>query len=576
MAHLIAPPSSVAPMSKEDIALVKAEKSVDARTREQLVKVYGDSRGAHSQRIALTRPVFKSWKCPVCGKQSQDIRHVCEYCLAPEPGSGAGAGAASVRRPGTSEDDAVSLLHTKTTGRSYRIITEPVVPSNALERAALGAAGLVRRGGDGDEDPDSGVGDVYEDEPGCGPGGRSMAAEGEGFDTAPAVESALVKPPTSAEKPKPAPPPAAAAAAAAASGAATTVAGEASVKKAAKKEKGPDFTHFIAIPIGKLPEANASAEALLTELREFLAAREDPTAARPPRRRKKGKKDSAPATADTDEKKNAEDTAAVAEEEEEHEEKGEEEEKDGEADGSRPSSPPPTAGEGAKGTAQVPATATSHLSTSLVAKTPRLHFTLLLLTLPTPADVRFAGELLEAFGKEWQKLKASILADEASPLAKCFTSGAAQKEGSGAASRQRPLVSVGGMHVMPTGKDNKKVEMKRATVVYMGFKDEASQQLVTRLQKLLHDTFNEIILDHEEAERSRAVLHMTILNKKWQRRGSSRAFDATEVMERFAEASIGAGEDGHDPIPLEVVELNRLGKIDEENTTYIVDASVAL
>ncbi|KPI86959.1 hypothetical protein ABL78_3950 [Leptomonas seymouri] len=490
MAHLIAPPCSVQPMTKEDVAVVQAEKRVDAATREQLIKVYGDSRDPHGRPIDLTRPPRRNWTCPACGKTSTDIRHVCGYCLQPEPGytnqrlicsksgtaeDGAQSTAAEevlhadVRRAGTSRDAGVQLLQIPSTERTYRLFSEPHVPTAAshFKPAAVRGDTGVREGVEG-EDRAWGDEPNCPEERSCGPHGAAVAADAE------------LRPPN--------------------------------------EEKGDGaFTHFVSIPLGKLPAITVNATRVLEDLRSFLGADAHPN----------------------------------------HEEEETED-----------------------GLSESTASSTFHLKSSatpdLVTSTPKLHMTLLMLTLPTREDVEFAKELLQGpFAAAWAAVKEKAVAGrDSSNAPSLLLSG----DTSIAPAHRHPLIRLGGgLQVMKAGRDNQLYQPHKASVVYMGIDDPAALATVQQLQRVLHESFAELIQDRGDAERSRRVLHATIMNKKWRKaHGARRPFDARPILEAFQKACISAGDDGRQLFEIPELELCSRQRYDAETGTYAAEAAVRI
>lgn len=534
MAHLIAPPSSVQPMTKEDVAVVQAEKRVDAATREQLVKVYGDSRDPHSRTIELTRPPHRSWMCTSCGKVSTDIRHLCGYCLCPEPGycvnerakaakakAEAGMDARltaaevarssssgdDVRRPGTNNDADVQLLHISSTKRTYRLFTEPHVPTTASYAKASQLTAKMHEEEEegvmdemdmkeGDEDK---VDDVWDDEPDCGEGQSCRPGSGGGCN----------KCGSSGE---------------AATAASTGARPEAERRPPNEEKVDGGFTHFVSIPLGKLPAITANADRVLEDLRSFVGGA---------------------------------DSHAEAEEE-----NGEGEDRNGAA-ASRSAATP-----------------------DLVTSTAKLHVTLLMLTLPRREDVEFAKELLQGpFAAAWAAVKEkAVAALQQSENNRGNSSGASSSslllsgDTSIAPARRHPLLRLGGgLQVMKTGNDNELYQPQKASVVYMGVDDPRALATVQQLQQVLHDSFAELIHDADEAERSRRVLHVTLMNKKWRKaRGAPRPFDARPIVEVFQDAVIGAGDDGKQFFEIPELELCSLRRLDAETGTYFAEAVVKI
>ncbi|TPP52235.1 AKAP7 2'5' RNA ligase-like domain family protein [Leishmania donovani] len=469
MAHLIAPASSVQPMTEEDFAVVQAEKRVDAATREQLVNVYGDSRAPHGRRVALTRPPKREWRCAACGKRSADIRHVCAFCLSPEPGYSSNIAASRprnaggpavadkvvgpltcVQRPGTCEDADVRLLQVSLTNRTYRVFTEPHTSAAkpraaASHRSAAGADSATAR--PAVEEVDEVM--VWDDEPNCGDRGTGescSAGDDEGGSECDDEGVPSPAPHTQRRPPR------------------------------AEKVNG-GFTHFVSIPFGKLPAVAANATSILADLRSFL-----------------------------------------------------------------------------------------------VTGTAKLHMTLLLLTLPRREDVEFAKELLHGpFASAWAATKEKWAASK-------DTTYALSGDASLAPVHRHPLVRLGGgLQVMRTGRQNEFYHPEKASVVYMGIDNAAGLATVQQLQRVLHESLAELIHDPEEAEKSRRVLHVTIMDKKWRKgRAASRPFDARPIMEAFQEAAIGAGEDGRQLFEIPELELCSLRRQDPESGTYLAETTVKI
>ncbi|AIN98737.1 hypothetical protein LPMP_241040 [Leishmania panamensis] len=507
MAQLIMPPSSAQPMTKEDVAVVQAEKRVDAATREQLVKVYGDSRGLHGRRIALTRPPKREWKCTACGKQSNDIRHVCAYCLSPEPGYSnnsatsrprhAGGPAKTekvagprsfVQRPGTCKDAGVRLMQTSLTKRTYRVFTESHIPAAkpraaASHRSATSANPAIAELAveKGDEDMS------WDDEPNCSdratggpcsPGEEGDSSDDDEEDVRSPAQDAQFRPPG-----------------------------------AERVDRG--FTHFVSLPIGKLPAVVANATSVLEDLRSFVASKYELT--------------------------QQESAAAV---------------------GGATDPEETTASSFSKPTA----------ASELVARTVKLHMTLLLLRLPRREDVEFAKELLHGpFVSAWATMKEKWAASKDTTYA---LSGAPSL----APTHRHPLVRLGGgLQVMRAGRQNALYHSEKASVVYMGIDDTAGLATVQQLQRVLHESLAELIHNPEEAEKSRRVLHVTIMNKKWCKgRAARRTFDAQSIIEAFPDAAIGAGEDGRQLFEIPELELCSLHRQDPENGTYLTETTVKI
>lgn len=269
-------------------------------------------------------------------------------------------------------------------------------------------------------------------------------------------------------------------------------------------ERGSPFTHFVALPVGTLEAVRASAEGLLAPLRTYVAGVFA-----------------------------AEEAARKA------------------TQGGDSAKPPPPA-------------AATHLSPDLVSPTGKLHMTLLLLALPSPADVAFAKELLRVFGGRW-----AAEAKRQLPPASRGTTGIE--------------VRLRGLHVMPD-RDSGRPTPKKASVVYLGLQDGESARAVQSLQTLLHECFAELISDviRAEVERTKQNLHVTVMNQKWRRsKGAKRPFDATSVLAKFGEAGV-AGTDaraaggGGGAVHVPRLDLCRMGGPNGKDGAYFVEDSIAL
>ncbi|KAG5503445.1 hypothetical protein JKF63_05584 [Porcisia hertigi] len=505
MAHPTAPPSSAQPKLEEDGTVVQKEKKVDSATREKPLGVHGDSREPHDRRIALTRPPKHSWKCVACGKHSTDIRHVCAFCLSPEPGYGdnpvtscprdgggaANAGKSAVQpapaqRPGTCEDAGARLQQTSLTKRTYRAFTESHTPAarasaaspqrgtSAVPSASVGSA--LEKGN---------VGMISDYQPDCG--GRAFGDAGN-KDGNTEGDSATVLTPTSNAQRNPTKP----------------------------NRFSKNFTHFVSIPFGKLPAVTANATRFLEDLRSFVVA------------------------------KYAESV----------------QEKDMAAAGGATCP--------GRGAGSLPSTSTA--APELVTHTAKLHMTLLLLTLPRREDVEFAKELLRgAFANAWAATKEKWVASTDTTYALSGSPPLASKH-------RHPLVRLGGgLQVFSAGGRDEVCDPKKATVVYMGINDAAGLATVQQMQRVLHESLAEVIDNPKEAERSREVLHVTIMNKKWGRNQAARhPFDAQPIVEAFPNAAIGAGEDARQPFEIPELELCAMHRHDPESGAYFVETTVKI
>ncbi|ESL09647.1 hypothetical protein TRSC58_02630 [Trypanosoma rangeli SC58] len=200
---------------------------------------------------------------------------------------------------------------------------------------------------------------------------------------------------------------------------------------------------------------------------------------------------------------------------------------------------------------------------------PRMHITLLMLSLPTQAAVALAKVCMQALEKKirmWQETPRSTSGTE-TVNDEC---GVLQ-------------IHLGGLHVMKGRGRNE----KKADVLYMGLADAASAALLTTLQKLVYECFAELTVNNPHGKKQSELLHMTLLNTKW--RGGEAAqegggavekprsrisFDATHIRQEFGNATLrGGGADG--AIVLECIELNAL-HYDSERECYSCECVIAL
>ncbi|EPY24626.1 hypothetical protein STCU_07086 [Strigomonas culicis] len=561
MADLIAPPSAAnnVPMTKEQAELVRREKQQDNDTRKALEAYYGGGR-QHQRAVQLTRrkapPAGRggarrhgadtgSWVCPQCRKTSNDIRHVCAFCLAPEPAyiqqiraprgnkSGkAGASAAAApcvldRQAVVNCDPGARICTTALTQRHYRLIQEPVVDAQPLgqarkDRGKAPAAGHRQAdGAEAEEEEESEAGDddrapgagrghvgaaapssaVYEDEPPCRPQAHTT-------ETPP--------PDDAAEAGRQAPAPL--------------------ERKRPATDLAPSrYTHFLSLPIGKIAPTGtdrntvqADGAQLLQDMRDFIA------------------------------EANAADGG------------------DGPEAGDR---------SGKK---------SGRLTTDLVeAHTGRLHLTLLLLTLNTNEDVQFAKDLLtEVFAARWAQdparrgdgLRVALQQLHVMPSRdqqERFYKAQAQRE----LTAERPVA-------YPEG------NAAKASVVFMGVKDAGSLDRIHHLQDLLFETYQELLDTAPAAatadraatpspasapREERNLLHLTLLNKKWRKENKHRnqTFDATALLQKFKDRALNVqdGNSGGQPFAVDTIELCRMSSDHHHSKNgpmYVVEAAIPL
>ncbi|EKF27008.1 hypothetical protein MOQ_009279 [Trypanosoma cruzi marinkellei] len=196
---------------------------------------------------------------------------------------------------------------------------------------------------------------------------------------------------------------------------------------------------------------------------------------------------------------------------------------------------------------------------------PRMHITLLMLSLPTPEAIALAKACMRVLEKKiklWQETRHS-----STDNGDCGSLG----------------IHLGGLHLMHGRGRNE----KKADVLYMGLMDAASSAVVTTLQQLVYECFSELAANDPRGRAMGRLLHMTLLNTKWRgknvqqdsneeaTKASSRVpFDATRIRQEFGNVTLcGGGTDG--AIVLERVDLNALN-YDSERECYNCECSIPL
>ncbi|KEG07081.1 hypothetical protein DQ04_10991030 [Trypanosoma grayi] len=376
---------------------------------------------------------------------SVDARHVCGCCLAPEPGvladthsSGRNVAVVHTRiEPGVSADPTVRILSLPH-GRCYRIAAPAPVAAERVKHLAE-VKTTMRAGVPAEEQEDE------EEENGV----TTEMKQQQQQSTAPAAgrRDGLLRGGRGPRNRKP-------------------------------------YTHFLSLPIGKLPGVQASAEALLQAIKRRCV---DP---------------------------------------------------------------------GAMVTEDIFTTA------------PRMHLTLLMLSLPTREALAMAVECMRVLQEEVRRWQAENY-----------------NTNNNSGSNSRPdkdaglQIRLGGLHVM-TGRGQHE---KKADVLYMGLADAASNARVAALQQLVHNCFAEFTTCDPRVEESRQ-LHMTLMNTKWRRDGAVSGgqdtqakwpprvpFDATRILREFAQATLC----GDGAVTLERIELNALG-YDTAQESYPCESVVSL
>lgn len=90
------------------------------------------------------------------------------------------------------------------------------------------------------------------------------------------------------------------------------------------------------------------------------------------------------------------------------------------------------------------------------------------------------------------------------------------------------------------------VDASHAAVVFMGLHDVPSLLMVQSIHRVVRRVFSELLmsLGDEDSQDNLELCHMTILNKKWSRNAAKRPFDATGLLSIFGESCLSGGEEG--------------------------------
>nr|CCC92138.1 unnamed protein product [Trypanosoma congolense IL3000] len=151
---------------------------------------------------------------------------------------------------------------------------------------------------------------------------------------------------------------------------------------------------------------------------------------------------------------------------------------------------------------------------------PRIHMTLLMLSLPTDDAVSLALNCMNTLRErlsEWRQVNVTNNGDVS--------------------------IKLGGLHVMHGGGQS----VNSARVLYMGLADEDSAVVVGELQDIIHECFDELIKDDLHVAESK-LFHVTLMNTKWRvsegdlregRRAPS--FDARRILQYFSGATLSDG-----------------------------------
>eukprot|EP00796_Vickermania_ingenoplastis_P007450 gene7450-5248_t len=532
-------------MTIHEVNQVRKEKKIDEDTRKQLEQLYGPSRAQRS-KVVLTRPPPKRYVCPRCQRSSTDARRVCGFCLAAEPGTltsdanknaGHSAPPPNARRVllGNANTSAISppasslsrivaaqgggggVLYVSHTQRCYRVVTVSDGYEGGYRHSAAGGAGAVPftaaahpaagapsfgahyRGEDDDEPTDCEVAESPATK-----GGEELEQEEKADRGSPrysdpsaiahtssrqaqypvqlggiAPEPAMDSSPGSV--PHPASVPFSPFSASTSLGKASAAGSQVLARRNPNKA---DYTHFIAIPIGTLPEVRQHLESLVGCMQAMFV---DPA---------------------------------------------------GEASGTAPHQ---DFGTGTSTTGPITADLFNtvdrmHLTLLLLS----LHTDE---EVQFAKDLLRSFHL--AWETEKKRLQAdpSYAACFHDGLP-CIRMGGLyimpprayqdklQREGSFQSDAENEL---------PYAALQKGVDRSKANILFMGVADLASLVLVRHIQKVLKGVFAELLMQQSEGDAgdNRAVsslIHMTVMNSKWRTTAAKRPFDARELLETFGGA----------------------------------------
>ncbi|CCW62542.1 unnamed protein product [Phytomonas sp. EM1] len=206
-------------------------------------------RGTHAGKkrsIIFTRPRDQAWTCPHCSKTSVDIRRMCGSCLSPEPNTDTAASASDFQQqcrldlepPESTNDPGVRLYKMPNTHRVYRQFVEPL----GIDGSRKANYSADPRPGTEEED-----GSMKINAAACG---TTLIDDPSDDLDEPLEESVLPEKRDTATS---------------------------STQKTSQPHqlstKSSQYTHFISLPIGKLPAVRPLAEAFLKNLCDFLEQR---------------------------------------------------------------------------------------------------------------------------------------------------------------------------------------------------------------------------------------------------------------------------------------------------------------
>lgn len=226
-----------------------------------------------------------------------------------------------------------------------------------------------------------------------------------------------------------------------------------------------------------------------------------------------------------------------------------------------------------KSVAASSSSSSSAITPEIFNSVERLHITLHLLRLHSKEEVQLAKELLSSFKVVWEDEKKAL--SSRAEWADAFGV-------DGPFSTLFPRIRLGGVHVMPSRKQQQQYHQRKADascsppahlppcvgdptsagILFMGVADELSAQVILRIREAVRSVFQHQFEDEsdEEEEEQTPILHMTLINKKWRATAAKRPFDASALLSRFSSATIEGGEhqQAGGKFLLQEVRLNRL------------------
>ncbi|CCW66027.1 unnamed protein product [Phytomonas sp. Hart1] len=197
-----------------------------------------------TKSFILTQPSKKAWTCPQCGRTSLDIRHVCGNCLGMEFRTNKGMrttdfqqlGNVDLRPPDHINDPQVRLYKIPNTHRVYRQFVEPIrVDTDNKTKSSS------------DSHPDISEKEDSSTEINLDECTKEICYDR--YDNEDETQKEFVSPTKQG----------------------AIISGSKKARSSNQsKKKSANFTHFISLPIGKLPAVRPLAEAFLQTLRDFL------------------------------------------------------------------------------------------------------------------------------------------------------------------------------------------------------------------------------------------------------------------------------------------------------------------